>query len=148
MILLNKVRCHKCGDTPFSAHQHDFKYCACGSIAVDGGMSYCRRVGAIRAYDDMSIIFPDDICQEAIEKADQVIGEGRDYYPLELFVVLTALQRKGITIEGLSDEGIRDATASACHWTKDNGRNGLGALCAIARYVRDAGGVWKVPVDA
>jgi len=44
-ILQNQVRCNKCGDEPYSAHRHDFKYCKCGSIAVDGGMSYLRRVG-------------------------------------------------------------------------------------------------------
>lgn len=52
-ILSNQVKCNKCGDTPFSTSVHDFKYCKCGSIAVDGGMSYLRRVGDINNYEDI-----------------------------------------------------------------------------------------------
>lgn len=148
MILSNQVRCHKCSDTPFSAHTHDFKSCACGAIAVDGGMSYLRRVGAVRAYDDMSIELPEEFCQIAIEAADRIIHNDPDEYnPLSLFIILAILETKGIVIEGLTHREIMYATQSACYWVKDNGRNGLGALCAVTRYVRDAGGTWKVPAD-
>ncbi len=45
MILSNQVECLKCGDKPFSAHRHDFKYCKCEKVAVDGGMDYLKRMG-------------------------------------------------------------------------------------------------------
>jgi Zn finger protein HypA/HybF involved in hydrogenase expression len=45
MILHNKIKCKKCGDVIESVHRHDFKYCECGSVAVDGGKDYLRRIG-------------------------------------------------------------------------------------------------------
>jgi|AntAceMinimDraft_11_1070367.scaffolds.fasta_scaffold50842_3 tRNA(Ile2) C34 agmatinyltransferase TiaS len=42
-ILSNKVQCHKCGDIIESKHRHDFKWCSCGNVAVDGGKSYLKR---------------------------------------------------------------------------------------------------------
>ena len=42
-IVKNKVKCLKCEDTIESTHVHDFKWCSCGSIAVDGGHEYIKR---------------------------------------------------------------------------------------------------------
>ena len=42
-IIVNKIKCNKCGDIIESTHRHDFKYCKCGAVAVDGGKSYLRR---------------------------------------------------------------------------------------------------------
>jgi len=73
MILQNQIRCNKCGDEPFSAHRHDFKFCKCGAVAVDGGMDYLRRVGEVRGgYTDMSYELDDAIvkeCEDAIQWA-------------------------------------------------------------------------------
>jgi hypothetical protein len=44
-ILVNKIRCKKCGDTIESKTVHDFKFCKCGLVAVDGGHYYLRRIG-------------------------------------------------------------------------------------------------------
>jgi len=44
-IVHNRARCRKCGDVIESTHVHDFKYCSCGSIFVDGGQEYIRRGG-------------------------------------------------------------------------------------------------------
>ena len=152
MILSNQVRCHKCGGTPFSAHRHDFQHCGCGSIAVDGGMAYLRRAGDIRAYDEMSIIFPDEAATKIIYALDQVIGDGRDYSPTSLLMAVErSLAAEEITVDRSRETyqgAVDEAFASAVVWTAQNRRNGLGALCAVARYVRDAGGVWKVPADA
>lgn len=67
MILSNQVRCNQCGDEPFSANTHDYRTCSCGNIAVDGGMSYLRRVGGENGYTDMSIEIPDRAYNAAIE---------------------------------------------------------------------------------
>lgn len=40
---VNGVRCLKCGDEIYSTHQHDFKYCKCKQVFVDGGPAYRRR---------------------------------------------------------------------------------------------------------
>lgn len=40
MIFVNKIRCNKCGDIIESISVHDFKFCKCGAVAVDGGHDY------------------------------------------------------------------------------------------------------------
>ena len=42
-IVKNAARCTHCGDVIESTHVHDFKWCSCKTIAVDGGHSYLKR---------------------------------------------------------------------------------------------------------
>lgn len=44
-IIRNAIQCLKCSEVIVSKHVHDFKWCKCGSVAVDGGLDYCKRVG-------------------------------------------------------------------------------------------------------
>ncbi len=44
-IFINGAVCKKCGDYIRSYHRYDFKWCKCGTIAVDGGSWYCKRNG-------------------------------------------------------------------------------------------------------
>lgn len=37
--------CNKCGDTIYSRHRHDMRYCSCASIAIDGGREYTKLTG-------------------------------------------------------------------------------------------------------
>lgn len=53
-VIVNKIRCRDCGDVVESKHRHDFKYCKCGAIAVDGGREYLRRVGKLEAIEELS----------------------------------------------------------------------------------------------
>jgi tRNA(Ile2) C34 agmatinyltransferase TiaS len=43
VVVVNKAQCKLCGDVIESEHRHDFKWCKCGEIAVDGGKSYLKR---------------------------------------------------------------------------------------------------------
>jgi tRNA(Ile2) C34 agmatinyltransferase TiaS len=43
VIVTNKAQCAKCEDIIESLNRHDFKFCKCGSISVDGGKSYLKR---------------------------------------------------------------------------------------------------------
>jgi tRNA(Ile2) C34 agmatinyltransferase TiaS len=43
VVVVNKAQCKLCGDVIESTHRHDFKWCKCGEIAVDGGKSYIKR---------------------------------------------------------------------------------------------------------
>lgn len=74
IILRNGARCSHCGDEVESTHRHDFKWCRCGKLGVDGGHDYIRRIGslgqdtsivAIREMDDPeadgALNFPDQI---------------------------------------------------------------------------------------
>lgn len=53
-ILVNKIRCNKCGDEIESTHRHDFKFCKCGAVAVDGGLDYLRRCGDLKGFTELS----------------------------------------------------------------------------------------------
>ena len=64
-ILVNKIQCKKCKDIIESKHVHDFKWCTCKSIAVDGGLEYLRRVGNLEDIIELS----------EFEKKQEVINE-------------------------------------------------------------------------
>jgi len=36
------IKCDKCGDIIYSRAVHDFHYCGCGEIYIDGGLDYTR----------------------------------------------------------------------------------------------------------
>ena len=42
-IITNKIQCTYCGDIIESVHVHDFKFCKCRAVSVDGGKSYLKR---------------------------------------------------------------------------------------------------------
>ena len=39
---VNAVQCPECKDIIFSRACHDFHYCSCGYVFIDGGFDYCR----------------------------------------------------------------------------------------------------------
>lgn len=54
-IIVNKIKCKKCGDVIESKYTHDFKYCKCGAVCVDGGHEYLRRGGeSMDAWEELS----------------------------------------------------------------------------------------------
>lgn len=53
-IKVNKIQCNKCGDIIESKTVHDFKFCKCGAVAVDGGLEYLRRCGYKEDFTDLS----------------------------------------------------------------------------------------------
>ena len=50
-IRSNRIKCKKCGDIIESYDVHDFKWCSCKSVAVDGGREYLRRLGYPEDYE-------------------------------------------------------------------------------------------------
>ena len=65
-IIRNVIKCNTCGDVIESTFTHDFKFCSCGRVFIDGGLSYLRR-GFQDSPDDYTDLseFTDD------EKADE-----------------------------------------------------------------------------
>ena len=53
-IIINKIKCKKCRDEIESNTVHDFKFCKCGAVAVDGGHEYLRRCENREDWEDMS----------------------------------------------------------------------------------------------
>lgn len=55
-IISNKIKCKKCGDIIESKSTNDYKKCSCGTVAVDGGKDYLKRIGNEEDYEDISEI--------------------------------------------------------------------------------------------
>lgn len=53
-IVVNKAKCRKCNDIIESKFRHDFLFCSCGSIFVDGGKDYLRRGGELADIEELS----------------------------------------------------------------------------------------------
>lgn len=58
-VYINAAVCLKCKDYIRSKNRHDFVFCSCGSIAVDGGSWYCRRAGDMSNCVDVIEYFHD-----------------------------------------------------------------------------------------
>jgi hypothetical protein len=54
-ILSNKIKCNFCQDVIESKHRHDFVWCSCGTVAVDGGKDYLKRTSGKKTdYTELS----------------------------------------------------------------------------------------------
>jgi len=53
-IITNMIKCTKCNDVIESKNRHDFVWCSCKSVAVDGGTAYLRRLGNPGDFIDLS----------------------------------------------------------------------------------------------
>lgn len=133
MILQNQVRCNRCGDEPFSAHQHDFKYCKCGAVAVDGGLAYLRRVGTFWDVTDMSYSLPDEIVKEARESFVMIHN-----IPKIINAILGVLKKHNRLTKPIKLASLKldPDIWTAVEWAKDNGRNEFGAFLAVVRALK------------
>ena len=77
-ILVNKIRCKKCGDIIESKSVHDFKFCKCEAVAVDGGHDYLRRVGALEDWEDLSV------CETIEDNNTQILETGTEVNFIEI----------------------------------------------------------------
>jgi hypothetical protein len=131
MIVSNSVKCHKCGDVIYSAHRHDFKWCSCGNIAVDGGTDYLRRAGAGLAdgsYMDLSIDLPEDVVNGCIDAWDR-----------HKSLIMLAGTLFGFGYNVIKSAELMDSMDAAVKWGQDTGRNSRGIVYAIFRAMRDNG---------
>jgi hypothetical protein len=71
----NRLKCKKCGDIIESMSVHDFVWCKCGTIFVDGGHEYYRRGGDLEQIEDLceSVWVEDD--ENKIEKAQTLMRQ-------------------------------------------------------------------------
>ena len=53
-IIRNRIRCRKCNDMIESTTVHDFQFCRCGAVAVDGGYAYLKRSGNPEDFEELS----------------------------------------------------------------------------------------------
>lgn len=57
VVIENSARCLNCKTKIESTHRHHFVMCECGTIGVDGGSSYFRRIGDPNYMEDTSIVY-------------------------------------------------------------------------------------------
>lgn len=52
----NAIKCNHCGDVIESTSVHDFKWCSCKMVAVDGGKAYTRRLftNSLEDFEELS----------------------------------------------------------------------------------------------
>ncbi|MGE7891638.1 DUF7695 domain-containing protein [Bacillus cereus] len=60
----NAIQCKKCGTVIESKYRHDFKWCPCKTVAVDGGLDYARIIGEM---DDLIELHEYEIDEESDE---------------------------------------------------------------------------------
>lgn len=61
-ITRNSIKCNRCGDEIESASVHDFRWCSCGTVAVDGGREYLKRLYKSPGdYEDTSIYTSEEV---------------------------------------------------------------------------------------
>lgn len=95
MIVSNQIKCKLCGDTPHSAHRHDFKWCKCGAVAVDGGTDYLKRCGDLHLVEELSISMDKEIVDRCIEAVEWGQENNRNARGIA-YAVLRALRDTGV----------------------------------------------------
>lgn len=107
-IVSNQVQCSSCGDSPYSAHHHDYKECKCGFVAVDGGQSYLRRVfhssTTKEHYQERSIVADKSLCITWIYDIQQAIDTKRNAAGIA-YAIMRTIRHEPIDI-GYTDDGI------------------------------------------
>lgn len=53
-IVRNAILCRHCLSEIVSVDLHDFKFCECGKVGVDGGTEYLGRTGSTNDYLELS----------------------------------------------------------------------------------------------
>lgn len=61
-IFLNQAKCLVCGDMIVSKHRHDFVWCSCKRLAVDGGSWMSRRLfNDASMIEEMTVPYDEDV---------------------------------------------------------------------------------------
>jgi basic membrane lipoprotein Med (substrate-binding protein (PBP1-ABC) superfamily) len=75
-------------------------HCTCGSIAVDGGQEYLRRIGDPEVYVDMTWSIDDAIYNACAEAVQDAIDTDRNKYGIANAVMRKLREHNSIVAEG------------------------------------------------
>lgn len=53
-LLRNSIKCIRCKSVITSINRHDFRWCECKRVAIDGGYDYLKRVGLREDWIELS----------------------------------------------------------------------------------------------
>ena len=81
-------------------HRHHFVTCTCGSISVDGGQEYLRRVGSLEACVDMSWSLPDEVYNECAKAVQEAMNTNRNRFGIANAVMRILREYNHIIAEG------------------------------------------------
>jgi len=86
-IIVNRIRCKRCGDVIESMYTHDFKLCKCGAVGIDGGKEYLRReFDSKDDFQELSVVKEVEESKENTCKNCSLIGENNFCPVLGAFV--------------------------------------------------------------
>lgn len=63
-IKRNAIQCNHCGEIIESFSVHDFKFCKCETVAVDGGHDYLKRSFKFAPSDFTDLSEYEDVCDK------------------------------------------------------------------------------------
>jgi hypothetical protein len=95
VIVSNTIKCTLCNDIIYSAHRHDFKSCKCGSVSVDGGVDYLRRVGD--TWTELSITMNEKVVNDCIAQVHDATIDMKNSRGIA-YAVLRALRDNGYNL--------------------------------------------------
>ncbi len=87
MAIQNEIECRKCGERIYSGYRHDFKVCSCGSVGVDGGLAYLRRMGNRDDYIEHSTYTKTKVIEDCIESVKQSKIDNKNEFGLVLSII-------------------------------------------------------------
>ena len=60
------IKCKKCGDIIYSRATHDFRWCSCENIAIDGGFDYTKITGDIDNVENVILTMDDTVTRQVL----------------------------------------------------------------------------------
>ena len=113
-IIQNEVQCNECGNRIFSAHRHDFVRCSCGSVAVDGGMEYTRRVFKTGAdYTDQTMTMDIEDLDKCIQAVKWAKDNNRNDFGVALAVIRALRDTGYLNMKMFKDQAPKHGEADA-----------------------------------
>lgn len=132
MIIVNQVRCLLCGDDPQSVHVHDFKYCKCNNVAVDGGTHYLKRSYVTTQYEEISIEVDTQLVKKVAENFAGICGSPKVFAQS----ILGNLQLNGVVERPMR---VTDEMIDAVDTAVKTGATNIDIVCAVLLAIRDSG---------
>lgn len=73
--------CKKCGTFIFSRAGHDFRWCSCKAVAIDGGFGYVKVSGDLNAYKSYQITLPSRLTLKKLYEDWNKRKDKEGFYP-------------------------------------------------------------------
>jgi len=65
-MTVHGIKCKKCGAQIYSRARHDFRWCPCEAVAIDGGVDYTKVTGNPEDFEMVTLKLFDDWSDEVV----------------------------------------------------------------------------------